>query len=461
MHNKRKSYSSIYILTAFLVTVFWLTSAGAFIFIRSMNLKAAKAAALSGKQKKELKIFLSKNYSEKKFKTNLKRKNCFSDMSIIEADSFIVVDASTGTVVAEKNAQKQIPPASITKLFSIYTAMKIMREKGLNINTTLNPPRQAWAQNIPAGSSLMFLGKNQIVSIEELIKGMSVVSGNDAASALAIILCGSEKEFVKKMNEYKELLQLKNTFFADASGLSEKNITTAEDIAKFSIQYIREYPENLKRFHSQTMLTYPQEHNKLMPQNSFTQAATNTLLKKIKGCDGLKTGFIYESGFNISLTAKRGGSRFIAVILGGKGNTKKEGIKIREKDGKKLIEKAFTNFATFNLNPQKNLPESIRVFGSNLPSKKSALKPICVCKDFSQKKITWFKDDTQKLKQKIFLPENLTAPIYAGQEIGKVVFYHEQTGEEVKTFSVIADRNIFEGELFFKKIDSIIRDYFQ
>lgn len=457
IYNRRKGILNKYFFAAFFTILFWFTTAGVLLFIRAQNLNNAEAPVVSAEEAKALSSLINNSLKQPPILNRKPYLSCEKDIPEIDALSYVLADVYTGTIIAEKNACKQIPPASITKLFSIYTVMKEIESGKIKEDTKIKPPRSAWAENMPAGSSLMFLGKNQLVSIEELIRGMAVVSGNDAARALALTAEGSEKDFVKKMNYYADKLKLKNTFFDESSGLSEKNITTAEDVTLFSIRYLYEYPENLRRFHSVTEMTYPQPHNKLAPQKSFTQKATNTLLKKLEGCDGLKTGFIYESGFNISLTAKRGSTRFAAVILGGKGNSKKEGIRIRDKNCEKLMNFAFSSFSTINLNPQKYLPASISVFGSNLPSTKSALKPICVMKDFSNDKLTWYKKG-KELKQKVFLPRNLTAPIRMGQEIGKIVFYTENS-EEVKTFSVIADRNIKEGNALFRKIDFIIRDF--
>lgn len=216
----------------------------------------------------------------------------------------------------------------------------------MSLTDTLMPPIESWAVKYPPGSSLMFLGKNQRVTVEELLRGMAVVSGNDAAVALAIHAAGSVETFVRQMNKAVVALGLQNTHFEDANGLSEYNRTTARDFARFCAVYVRKYPDHLAQFHSLREFSYPQPHNMLKPQTIIRQPATNTLLAKLDGCDGIKTGFIYESGFNIALTAQRNGIRFIAVILGGAGKSMAEGKALREENCSILMEWAFAHFST-------------------------------------------------------------------------------------------------------------------
>jgi D-alanyl-D-alanine carboxypeptidase (penicillin-binding protein 5/6) len=265
----------------------------------------------------------------------------------LNARSAILVDASTGAILFEKDADELIPPASMTKLVAMYTAFHAIEKGELSLDDEIAPPPESWASNMPAGSSLMFLGPGQKLTVRELLAGMAVVSGNDAATALAITVAGSVDAFVARMNAEVADLGLEHTRFVEPTGLSEKNATTAREFADFALAYVRRYPDALRDFHSRESLSYPLERNLAGSRESpVDQEATNKLLGSLEGCDGLKTGFIWESGFNLALTANRNGNRFISVTMGGPGSTTAEGSAIRAKDGTLLMEWAFANFRT-------------------------------------------------------------------------------------------------------------------
>ena len=387
----------------------------------------------------------------------------------IAARSAVVIDAASGELLFEKNPDQSIPPASLTKLVAIYTAMQAVEQGTISLTDVIAPPWEAWATNIPPGSSLMFLGKNQRVSVEELILGMSVVSGNDAAVALAIHTAGSVSAFVKQMNEAVASLGLQNTHFDDASGLSEYNRTTARDFARFAAVYVRKYPEHLERFHSVRELRYPQQRNMLKTQATIRQPATNTLLTKLDGCDGIKTGFIYESGFNIALTAQRNGIRFIAVILGGAGQTAREGKAIREKNGKALMEWAFSNFSTVYAQHFPLYVPAVPIVGAKEKADRAALLPLLADPSGSDTAFTirlsgsGLQHDTAAIYTRILLPANLSAPIVTGQRIGNVRFLQKIDGQEltVADFPLVAYKDIKQGSALRWKYDNLALKFYR
>ncbi len=291
--------------------------------------------------------------------------NLASSQLDIGAESAILIDASNGCILYQKNADEVIPPASMTKLFCMYVVEEEVAAGRLSYDQIIPLPPQSWACNMPPHSSLMFLGEGQRVTLEELLLGLSICSGNDAAYALAYTICGNMEAFVDRMNRIARELNLTHTFFEESSGYSENNTTTASEMAAFSRLYLLNHPDSLNRYHSVRDFTYPKEHNlapgDVIASQDFSQGLpkhitmpiyqknTNPLLGNLPGADGLKTGYIDESGYNLSLTAERNGTRFISVTMKGPGSTVSEGQAGRVHDGTELMEWAFANFFDYQL----------------------------------------------------------------------------------------------------------------
>jgi len=367
----------------------------------------------------------------------------------VHARSAILISADTGEILFEKNADISIPPASMTKLVAMYTALKAVESGEIQLDQEIIPPEESWAKNIPAGSSLMFLGPDQKVTIRELLEGMAVVSGNDAAIALAMTLCGSVDSFVERMNRETAALGLHSTSFVEPSGLSEYNRTTSREFAAFSRLYINRYPQTLSAFHSRRELVYPMPHNTKAPTEvqGIRQSATNKLLESLDGCDGLKTGFIYESGFNLALTCMRNGQRFIAVFMGGPGSNSREGNRFRVQDGSSVMEWAFSNWRHTTLEYPDTIPipvwggsedglHVLRVFDT------PALIPVLA---------DGIPTDGNTLVPHLKVPPYLEAPVIAGTIIGTIDW--EMNGKVVLQEDVIADRTITVGSAGERCID--------
>jgi D-alanyl-D-alanine carboxypeptidase (penicillin-binding protein 5/6) len=207
---------------------------------------------------------------------------------------------------------------------------------------------ESWAQNQPPRSSLMFLAPGQTVTLREIMLGLAVSSGNDAAVAAAMYLAPSVEEFAGMMTNEARRMGLQVTRFVEPSGISENNVTTAAEFTAFCREYLRLHPRSTAEFHSVREFAYPKAVN--VPAefrsnpNTIVQANRNSLLRTFPSVDGLKTGYIDEAGYNIALTAERDGTRFIAVILGAP--ARPGGDHIRDRDGEKLLSWAFENFKT-------------------------------------------------------------------------------------------------------------------
>ena len=372
----------------------------------------------------------------------------------VGADAAILIDVSNGCIIYEKNADKVIPPASMTKLFAMYVVEREVLEGRLHYDDIIPLPPECWACNMPPHSSLMFLGKGQIVTLEELLLGLSICSGNDAAYALAYAVCGSMEEFVERMNQAAIDAGLTHTHFVESSGYSEQNVTTAREMAAFCRLYILEHPDSLRRFHSVPSFTYPKAKNMApgdrygaqdwsngLPESitmGITQENTNPLLGRLAGCDGLKTGYIDESGYNLALTVTRDGTRFLSVTMGGKGNNTKEGQAGRIADGTELMEKAFMQFRDYDLSTMQTSyftkVYASRQKGLNLVA---AYVPKTICVPF----ITGssFAKNLQNVQIKVTAPQYLQGQITAGAEYGKIEI---TLGNYIlQTIPLVADRS--------------------
>jgi len=262
----------------------------------------------------------------------------------IGAEAAVLLDAATGTVLYSKNPTKPIPPASLTKLMTMHLAGNAVAEGRASLAEPVTLGTESWARNQPPGSSLMFLEPGQRVNLGELMLGLAVPSGNDAAVAIAMHLAGSVEAFADLMRAEATRLGLADTFFVEPAGISDLNVTTAADFAAFSLEYLHLHPENLALFHSVREFAYPLAANaregRQGSPGTILQYNRNSLLGNFPGVDGLKTGYIDASGYNIALTAERDGTRFLAVILGGESSAS------RDRDGRALLAWAFDTFAT-------------------------------------------------------------------------------------------------------------------
>jgi D-alanyl-D-alanine carboxypeptidase (penicillin-binding protein 5/6) len=244
----------------------------------------------------------------------------------VNARSAMLVDMTNGKVLYEQNADVLIPPASITKVLTLYLVFEAIRDGRLHLWDNVKVSSRA----AKTGGSRMGLRTGDIVPVGELIKGMAVVSGNDACVAIAEHMNGSVEAFVRQMNIKARQLGMNDSTFQTPNGLPAKGqFTTARDIAKLSTAYLRRYPESLN-IHSMQSYTY----------RTSTHRNANRLLGTCQGVDGLKTGFVCASGYNLAATAIRGDHRLIAVVLG----APSAGIRARETA--RLLEMGYDSLST-------------------------------------------------------------------------------------------------------------------
>ena len=219
-----------------------------------------------------------------------------------KAEQAIVMDFDTNEILFQKNSNIKTPPASMTKIMTVYAAFDRLKNTDLSIENECVVSAKAYKM----GGSRTFLEIDDKVSIDELLKGIIIQSGNDASVALAECLAGTEDDFAKLMNVYAKRIGMRNTNFLNSSGWPEDNhYSTVYDLALLSNALVNEFPD-LYLYFSDKEFTY----------NDIKQPNRNKLLSSVQGADGLKTGFTRASGWGIAATAKRDDRRITTVING-------------------------------------------------------------------------------------------------------------------------------------------------
>ncbi len=310
-----------------------------------------------------------------------------------KAEQAIVVDFDTNEILFEKNSDVKTPPASMTKIMTVYAAFDRLKNTELSINNECTISAKAYKM----GGSRTFLEIDDKVSIDELLKGIIIQSGNDASVALAECLAGTEEDFAKLMNFYAKRLGMNNTNFVNSSGWPEKNhYSTVLDLAILSNAIIREFP-NLYLYFSDKEFTY----------NEIKQPNRNKLLNSVQGADGLKTGFTKASGWGIAATAKRNDRR-ITVVINGTNSSRK-----RMNESSNLINWAFSQTSQKELVSQGQIIVQADVWLGNKPRVNlvSSMKVIS----------TLSFDQLQLIKSSVEYIKPIKAPIFKGKKYGKLL----------------------------------------
>ncbi len=333
----------------------------------------------------------------------------------ISALSAVLIDARTGTLLYEKNGSLPHPPASLTKVVTIHLLLQEIAAGRLKPEDPVSPPPESWAANLPADSSLMFLGPDQTPRVGDLLRGLAVSSGNDAAVAAATLLSGSVDAFTRRMNAEMQRLGIENLEFVEPSGYDGRSRITARDFAAFIKLYLELHPQSPAELHSLREFTYPRKEN-LKPgngSNPITQHNRNSLLQTYPGVDGVKTGYLHESGFNIALTAERDGMRLILVLLGAYGETPGAGIRSRDRDARALLDYGFATYTTLRVGYP--APETVRVW----KGRTSAILP----RGPDQVWVTVRRGEEGKLRGELSQRKFVTAPVAPGATLGTVLVH--------------------------------------
>ncbi|MDR0557382.1 MAG: D-alanyl-D-alanine carboxypeptidase [Treponema sp.] len=362
----------------------------------------------------------------------------------IQSRAAVLMDAETGDLLFTKNKDIPIPPASLTKLMTMHIALSDIANGDASLDDVMRPPKESWAVNQPPRSSLMFLADGQSVALKELLLGLAISSGNDAAIAVALRFAPSVEEFAERMNREAAALGLSHTMFVEPSGISEYNMTTAYEYAVFCRYYIKTHPETLKMFHSVDEFAYPKPENvpavyraRLKP---IVQKNRNSLIG-VLGVDGLKTGYIDEAGYSIALTAKQGETRLIAIILGAPASS--GGDRVRDADGRNLLEWGFSHYKT--LRPVVERLPPVRVWKS-----KQRYASLTIEESLP---FTVRIERGNELRFKTELQDVVVAPCAKGDRVGELVL-HDSIGE-LRRIPLLVAEDIERGGFWTRLLDAI------
>lgn len=350
----------------------------------------------------------------------------------INAQTYILMDYHSGTVLAALNPDQRQYPASLTKMMTSYVVGDAIKQGKLNPNDMVTIGESSWGKNFP-GSSKMFLNLNQQVSVSDLNRGIIVVSGNDACVALAEHYAGSTDKFIQLMNKYVQQFGLKNTNFTTVHGLDEPNqYSSARDMAIIGAHIIRDLPEEY-RIYAEKEFTF----------NKITQPNRNGLLwDKTMQVDGMKTGHTDKAGYNLVASATNTGNmRLISVVMG------VATYKGREVESKKLLQWGFNNFDTFKtLEANKAIETASVYYGSE------GKVAVGVLQDGF---ITIPKGRQGDLKARVvYEQKHLEAPLAKGQVVGNVVY--QLDGKDVAKVNLQVMQEVEEAGIFGKAWDWLV-----
>ena len=337
-----------------------------------------------------------------------------------KAEQAIVVDFSTNEILFEKNSNAMMAPASMTKIMTVYVAFDRLNNTDLTINDTCNVSATAYKM----GGSRTFLEIDDQVSIEDLLKGIIVQSGNDASIAIAECLAGTEKDFATLMNVYSEKIGLKNTNFINSSGWPvENHFSTVYDLAILSNALIKDFP-----------ILYEYFKLKEFTYNEISQPNRNKLLFHLRGADGIKTGYTKKSGWGISGSALRDGRR-VTVVINGTNSSRS-----RLNEATYLLNWAFNQTTKKRLLSKDQIIKNVDVWLGNKPTIN------LIIKEDIYSIISY--DQMQLINTSITFQKPVNAPIKKGQELGKIDI--NISGKETLTVPLIAEENISQVNPLFK-----------
>jgi D-alanyl-D-alanine carboxypeptidase (penicillin-binding protein 5/6) len=310
----------------------------------------------------------------------------------VDAKSAVLINGLTGKIVFEQNPDEKIAPASLIKIMTLYLVYDALDGGNFKLSDIVTISKRAWK----FGGSQMFLEVGMQVPLREIIKGIAVVSGNDACVAAAEDIAGMEETFVEKMNKKAAEIGMANTSIKNCHGLpAEGQHTTARDMALLSYHYIKDHPRALE-IHSTKEMTF----------NNITQQNRNKLLWRDPSVDGLKTGWIRESGYHLVATAHRNNDRYIAVIMGAQSHFK------REEEALKLLNYGFRNFKTVPLVDAAKPLATIPV--------KSGIENQVQLGVLKTSFVTVPREQAAAVQIETDAPSSVTAPVAKHQQIGTV-----------------------------------------
>ena len=327
----------------------------------------------------------------------------------IGARAWMLGDFSSGQVLVAEKPDERMEPASLTKLMTAYVVFQALRERKLTLDQQVNVSERASG----APGARMFIQPRKPVSVDELIRGMVVQSGNDACIALAEAVAGAEEPFVQLMNREAARLGMKGTRFVNATGLPDaQHYSTAHDLYRLAAALIRDFPGEYAQYYAQKEFRY----------NNISQPNRNRLLWLDPSVDGVKTGHTEGAGYCLIASSHRGGRRLVSVLLG----SSSEAARVQE--SQKLLNWGFQFFDSVKLHPANQPVKAIEVWKGTGHEVKAGFKDDIV--------VTVPKGEAEKLKAELLTQQPLLAPIAQGQRVGTLRVSHD--GNPLAEYPLVA-----------------------
>lgn len=344
----------------------------------------------------------------------------------LNAKGYVLMDANSGVIIASKNMHKRMPPASLTKLMTLYVTSQALKQGQISLDSKVRISKKAWR----TGGSRMFLRVGSTATVRQLISGIIVASGNDACVALSQFVGGNETTFVDMMNQTAQQLGMKGTHFVDSTGLPNANhYTTPYDLALLTRAIIERFPEDYS-WYKQKWITY----------NGIKQPNRNRLLWRDNSVDGLKTGHTNAAGYCLISSANRDGMRLISVVMGTPTDA------ARANDSQALLNWGFRFYQTHKLYKAKTALAMPRVYFAESKSTPLGLdKPLYV---------TIPTGTYAKLHPSVHIDKQLKAPIQAGQPYGSLTITLNK--KVVAQAPLVALQNNPKGGFFSRTWDHIL-----
>jgi D-alanyl-D-alanine carboxypeptidase (penicillin-binding protein 5/6) len=347
----------------------------------------------------------------------------------VAAEGFLLIDAQTGHVIAEQNADMQLAPASLTKIMTMYVIGQELQAGNISLDDQVTISENAWAKNFP-DSSKMFIEVGTKVSVYELMQGIVIQSGNDACVAMAEHVAGSHDAFVSMMNAYAAKLGMTGTNFMNAHGLHHPDhYTTPRDMARLSQALINDNPDEYQLY-----------SRKEFEYNSIKQYNRNSLLwDKALNVDGIKTGHTSDAGYSLITSATQGDMRLISVVMG------TESERARKTENKKLLRYGFRFYETIAPYEAGESFVAHRIFMGDRDTVDLGINQAVT--------ITIPRGQAKHLSANFVLDKQLEAPLANGQAVGTL--YLQIEDDVIATYPLVALQDIKEGGFMSKAIDYI------
>ena len=344
----------------------------------------------------------------------------------IEAVSYLIADSDSGYYLVEKNIDRRVEPASLTKMMTAYVAASQISAGHITMADQVTVSERAWRM----GGSRMFIEVGNQVSVEDLLKGVIIQSGNDASVALAEHISGTEEAFADLMNHYAAELGMQHSRFINSSGWPDENhYTTARDLATLARALIRDYPE-IYALHAVREFTY----------NGIKQSNRNSLLWADSSVDGIKTGHTESAGYCLVASSVRDGIRLISVVMG------TTGTRARTKATQALLSYSYRFYETRKLYSADETITSIKVWKGERDSLDLVVEDDLV--------LTLPRVQYDQVETVTTIEENPIAPIVAGQKLGQLELSLDE--EVIATLPLVASEAVPAGNLFIRLRDHII-----